>query len=102
MKGFKIDKNGDVVIEKNRIQMVEGNELLSQTVHCVLNTNKGEWVFNPNEGINFYNILGKHTATSETSEDQAMKRHYTQRIADIQSDMNDIAEKLEKRLDGEM
>ena len=60
MKGFKIDKNGDVVIEKNQIQMVENNELLRQTVQCILNTNKGEWPLNEDEGINFYNILGKH------------------------------------------
>ena len=58
MKGFAL-KNGDVLIEQNRIQMVNGNELLRQTVESVLQTNKREWFLNWQEGINFYNLLGK-------------------------------------------
>lgn len=58
MKGFAL-KNGDVLIEQNRIQMVSGNELLRQTVESVLQTNKREWFLNWQEGINFYNLLGK-------------------------------------------
>ena len=59
MKGFKLDSNGDVEIIKNEIQMIDGNELLRQTVKSVLNTNKKEWFFDENEGITFSNILGK-------------------------------------------
>ena len=47
------------MIENNRIQMVSGNELLRQTVESVLQTNKKEWFLNWQEGINFYNLLGK-------------------------------------------
>ena len=47
------------MIEHNRIQMVSGNELLRQTVESVLQTNKKEWFLNWQEGINFYNLLGK-------------------------------------------
>lgn len=59
MKGFKLDDNGDIVISNNKIQMVDGNELLKQTVQSVIGTNKGEWVLNRQEGIMFSNIFGK-------------------------------------------
>ena len=52
-------ENGDILISRNEIQMVNGNELLRQTVESVLQTNKREWFLNWEEGINFYNILGK-------------------------------------------
>ena len=41
------------------IEMVEGNELLAQTMQKVIGTNKGEWFLNVNEGIRFSNILIK-------------------------------------------
>ena len=41
------------------IEMVEGDELLAQTVQKVTGTNKGEWFLNVNEGIHFSNILIK-------------------------------------------
>lgn len=65
MKGFLLDNSGDIVMTVNEstkrkeIQMIDGNELLKQTVEYVLSTNKGEWAFHENEGINFSNILGK-------------------------------------------
>ncbi|MCD8089932.1 MAG: hypothetical protein LUD81_04815 [Clostridiales bacterium] len=59
MKGFELDENGDVYIEKTKIQMVSKTELLRQKVITVLGTNKGEWFLNPDEGINFNNLLGK-------------------------------------------
>lgn len=58
IKGFAL-KNGDVLIENNEIQMVEGNELLRQTVQSIIETNKGEWFEDWDEGIEFSNILGK-------------------------------------------
>lgn len=59
MKGFALDSNGDVIIEKNKIKMVDGVELIRQTVQTVLGTNKNEWFLNIDEGIDFNNILGK-------------------------------------------
>lgn len=59
MKGFQMI-DGDIVIENNEIQMVSGAELTRQTVETVLNTNKGEWFFDSDEGITFSNILGKN------------------------------------------
>ena len=64
MKGFKFE-NGDVVFEKGVIPMVEGDELLRQTVESVLGTNKGEWEFNTDEGIDFRAILKKRVNHDE-------------------------------------
>ena len=60
MRGFCLDKNGDVVIENGKIAMINGNELLRQTVQCVIATNKGEWFLNKEEGINYRAILKKN------------------------------------------
>ncbi len=58
MNGFRV-RNGDIVIESGDIEMVTGSELTRQTVESILNTNKGEWFLDIDEGINFDNILGK-------------------------------------------
>lgn len=60
MKGFKIDNNGDVIIQNRQIEMTDGNDLIRQTIQTVLGTNKGEWDFNPDEGITFDYILTKN------------------------------------------
>lgn len=59
MKDFMLDENNDVVIQNGKIQMVKDNEVLKQKVRTVLNTNKGEWFDNLNEGVKFSKILGK-------------------------------------------
>lgn len=59
MIGFKLDQNGDVLIENNQIQMINGDELIRQTARSIISTNKGEWFLNEDEGIIFDNILGK-------------------------------------------
>lgn len=43
----------------HQIEMVEGAELTCQKIKTVLGTNKGEWFFDEEEGINFDNIIGK-------------------------------------------
>lgn len=58
MKGFKLT-DGDLSFTNNEIDMVRDNELTAQTIQYVISTNKGEWLFNKDEGINFSNILGK-------------------------------------------
>lgn len=52
-------KDGDLLIENNEIQMVDGEELLRQTAQSIIETNKGEWFTDWDEGIDFSNILGK-------------------------------------------
>lgn len=59
MKGFALDENGDVKIEKNEIQMVEGDELLRQTIETNIATQKGEWFLDEEQGIDRSNVLGK-------------------------------------------
>ena len=60
MKNFKLDPlTNDIEIKNNQIQMIEDDELLSQTCRSVLGTNKGEWFNNKNEGISFQNIFSK-------------------------------------------
>lgn len=83
MTGFQL-KDGDVVIENNEIQMISDAELIRQTVETVLNTNKGEWFFNADEGINFENILGKKKKVKST----------------INETDSIYADRLAKRLDG--
>ena len=43
MKTFKLDENGDVSITNNTIDMVNGVDLISQTLRQVLNTNLADW-----------------------------------------------------------
>ena len=67
--------DGDVVIGKT-IEMVEGKELLRQKVERVVGTNKGEWEFDLDEGINFRVILTKNPDETEirATIDEALTR----------------------------
>lgn len=65
MKGFALNEVGDLVIENNQIPMVNGNELIQQTVASVIKTNKDEWFLNLDEGIDFSVVLGKNKAAEE-------------------------------------
>lgn len=56
-----LNENGDLLIQDNNIQMINDSNLLCQTIKTALNTKKGEWFFNTSLGLNFDNILGKHT-----------------------------------------
>ena len=60
MKGFKLDQNGDVVINDNQIQTVSDIELIAQTIKQVINTNLGEWFGDEEEGIDYSVILTKN------------------------------------------
>ena len=51
--------NGDAVVGKT-IGTVEGNEMLRQTLQMVIGTNKGEWQYDPLEGIDRSVILKKN------------------------------------------
>lgn len=55
---------GDVVVDTT-IQMVEGDELLRQKVERVLGTNKGEWSYDEDEGIDFPAVLRKNPDEDE-------------------------------------
>lgn len=59
MQGFKLDSNGDVLIESGKITMTSGTDLTAQTLQTVAGTNKGEWFLNEDEGIDFDSVIGK-------------------------------------------
>lgn len=77
MKGFALDNNGDVIIEKNQIKIVKDDELIKQTVQTVIGTNKTEWFLNIDEGINFNNLLGKK------KDDEIIKNEILQGIQQV-------------------
>ena len=60
MRGFALDDTGDVVLENGRIRCVEGAELAAQSVAKLLNTNRGEWWLNTEEGLDFRTLLAKN------------------------------------------
>lgn len=96
MRGFLLDSNGDVVIENNKIVMIDGQNLKAQTVRTLLGTNKGEWFGNEEEGISFKNILGKNRMTVQTT-------NYTQQSGDLtEAQELALAQKLRNRLDGDI
>jgi hypothetical protein len=99
-----LDSNGDIVIKNNKIQMIEGDEVTKQKIETVLGTNKGEWVLNPDEGINFRNITGKYTPTGKDKGITQVARYYESEIAALKSQgIEDeiAAQRLQRRLDGE-
>lgn len=109
MKGFALDKEGDVLIENNEIQMVNGVDLTTQTVKTILSTQKGEWAFNQDEGINLKNILGKQSGDPKTAANDVYVdkiNNLTQQIQQLKDaygtdKYKELNERLESRLDGE-
>ena len=93
-----LDESGDVVIQSGDIQMVNGVELTMQTIKSVLGTQKGEWFFNANEGINLNEILGKKRYASQNS---ALDNQYIRELAAHESESQELAARLARRLDGE-
>lgn len=60
MKDILVDAYGDIVIDNNDLKYVEDADLVRQKVKLTLSTNKGEWLFNANEGIDFFAMLTKN------------------------------------------
>lgn len=102
MKGFMLDEHGDVVIENGEIQMVHDVELTAQTIKSVLQTQKGEWFLDWEEGINHNEILGKKRYATNGD---AISEKYTKEIKEIErknaEDEQALSDLLAKRLDGE-
>lgn len=59
MKDLHVNASGDLILSGNDLQFVRDKELTAQKCRLVLSTNKGEWLLNPDEGINFRAILTK-------------------------------------------
>lgn len=90
----------------HQIEMVEGAELTCQKIKTVLGTNKGEWFFDEEEGINFDNILGKRSVQNSTTSKEIVHTTETKVVKKIvvqdgfDEELNALNEQLEKRLDG--
>ena len=82
--GFRLNE-GDIAIENGEIEQIEGDELTAQTIQQVLSTNKDEWLFDTDEGIEFDNILGKRLASTEVSptDENVIQAEIEQGIAQV-------------------
>lgn len=60
MKDLLCDEKGDIVISDHDLQYVKDKALIRQKVQLTLSTNKTEWEYNPNEGIDFFAMLTKN------------------------------------------
>lgn len=60
MKALKIDNSGDWVMENGEFVVIEGDEQLAQEVRISIETLKGEWFLNPDEGMDREPFLGKN------------------------------------------
>jgi hypothetical protein len=65
MKDLMVDSKGDLIISKHDLQFVRDRELTLQKTKLILSTNKGEWLLDVNEGINFRAILIKNPNQDE-------------------------------------
>lgn len=65
MKDLQVGSNGDLIISKHDLQLVNDKELTLQKVKLVLSTNKGEIDFEEEEGINFRAFLTKNPNQDE-------------------------------------
>lgn len=97
MIGFKLT-DGDLEFVNREISMVEDSELKAQTIKQVISTNKGEWLFDKDEGINFNNIFQERSQKQKSGE---ISRQEYNSLKQNASEFNKLAKKLERRLDGE-
>ncbi len=58
MKAFAL-KDKDIVLENNRIKLIEGEDALRQRILNKVSMFKGEWFLLPDEGIDWLGILGR-------------------------------------------
>ena len=99
MKCLKLNSNGDVIINNNKISMIEGAELTAQTVKTLLGTNQGEWFGNLDEGISFQNILGKNRTMAKGA--TTISGGSSQSSGMTETEELILAAKLRKRLGGD-
>lgn len=59
VKAIKLDENGDYIIENGSFVMIEGNEQLAQEVRIAVQTSKGEWFLDLDEGMNREALFAK-------------------------------------------
>lgn len=92
-----MNEHGDVLIERNEIQMVHGSELKLQTLKTTLATQKGEWFLNWQQGVDYNSILGKKRYASKND---GIAKQYIEEIRANDENNNLLNDKLARRLDG--
>ena len=97
MIGFRL-KDGDLDIVNGEISMVEDSELKAQTIKQVISTNRGEWLFDKDEGINFGHMFQDSVRKPQAGEISRQEYNSLKQNASV---YNALAKKLERRLDGE-
>ena len=60
MKDLALNNEHDIVVKHNKMQLVEGAEQKIQSSECTLNTKKGEWKFDLDNGVDFSPILKRN------------------------------------------
>lgn len=65
MKSYLLDESGDIVIRNGQFVFVEGDEELAQQVRLSLQTEKGEWFLDLEEGMDYTPIFSKQFNDTE-------------------------------------
>lgn len=60
MKALKIDSSGDWVMENGSFVVIEGDEQLAQEARISIETLRGEWFLNSDEGMDRVPFMGKN------------------------------------------
>lgn len=68
MKSFKLDENGDFVLQNGSFVMVEGDDELAQQATIAIKTSKGDWFLDPDEGTDREPLFAKIFNESEAKE----------------------------------
>lgn len=97
MKTFKLDDNGDLVIENGNLVMVEGKEELRQSIERILSTNINEWFLNANFGLDYEAIQGKGKSKESIKLAIAEAIYQDSRIVEV--DIKDIIIRHDRKLE---
>ena len=101
-RGFKLDEAGDIIVSKTgKITFTSGKDLKRQTIETVLQTNRGEWFLNPDEGINFRAILGKNVKEEIVRDEVQQGIHQVQENLNITSFSMELDEKRHLKVEFE-
>ncbi|OMF28298.1 DUF2634 domain-containing protein [Paenibacillus sp. FSL H8-0259] len=65
MQSLKLDDSGDLIFLSGELQLITGPDEIAQCCELALGTNKGEWILDPDMGIDFARITGKGVTEEE-------------------------------------
>ena len=88
-RALRLDREGDLVMERGQLQEIEGLDELVQRFRQLFRTNKGEWFLSPEEGLDRSVLFQKIPDEEEIRlalEDVAEQIEEIERIQDIEID----------------